>query len=771
MKELEFKKLFSKLSHIKALSTDSKFDEIVQNLVLFAIYNKGNEELKNENDIKKVILEYYGINIRTALIQPAVDKLLSSHKIVKDTSNKNLFLTETSKNEIEHKNATTSKIEESVKNNWFIEISKKYDFFIEEDFKELWKLLNMYLSAIFEKNGIQTLNFLNPSIVKDDLDYRSNILILESIFETKNKKITREIFEDTVNVFIQNADEVRAKYVSQLADATFTSFALLSDDETKKFLNGKFSEMRLFLDTNFIFGILDLHKNNEDSSAKEIIEELKRNNLPFKLMYHPETLNEFKRTFDSKSVLLKGTKWTKEISKIALETDQLSPVEELYHKQNMNDEIDPVIFLEKYDQVDMILNSLGLLEYNPRHQTNDEKYEIDNDVSEFQKFYDGNKNKKYKSYQNFKHDISVLREVRSLNAKKTKFLDAKAFFLSSDYTLGRFEKQYYKQDWEINFLVNPSIFLQLIRPFIENDYNSNKKFIDTFLISDFRSFDIDYSTTKSKTLQILNDNYYEASYEVKVGMLRDQVLLSKLEKAENDYQVKIRLIDNYIASKNSKLTEEISQIKKKYEGQKIHSEQLSEKKQKAEYHIKEIKTESVQKDIEKSNLEFEIENLKKDLNLEKSIRVSRENIDNWEIEKSDFLKLQKDTLINNLKIDSKYCNRPIFTLFTTIVVLPLFFKFFDNIKDFISLRKFFESDRAIIPFQYIDYLIPIGILLILIVIAFYEIIGRTYLTDKEKVKNGLKWKLAFNKEKKQLLINDKLRQLEEEYISINPKPN
>ncbi|STC94224.1 hypothetical protein [Chryseobacterium carnipullorum] len=105
--------------------------------------------------------------------------------------------------------------------------------------------------------------------------------------------------------------------------------------------------MRLFLDTNFIFGILDLHKNNEDSSAKEIIEELKKNDLPFKLMYHPETLNEFKRTFDSKSIFLKETKWTKEISKIALEINQLSPIEELYHKQNINDEIDPSLFFRK----------------------------------------------------------------------------------------------------------------------------------------------------------------------------------------------------------------------------------------------------------------------------------------------------------------------------------------------------------------------------------------------------------------------------------------
>ena len=75
MKELEFEKFFSKLSPIKALSSDSKFDEIVENLVLFAIYNSPEIPIKNDNDIKKIILDYYGLNIKTSLIQPSIDKL------------------------------------------------------------------------------------------------------------------------------------------------------------------------------------------------------------------------------------------------------------------------------------------------------------------------------------------------------------------------------------------------------------------------------------------------------------------------------------------------------------------------------------------------------------------------------------------------------------------------------------------------------------------------------------------------------------------------
>lgn len=96
----------------------------------------------------------------------------------------------------------------------------------------------------------------------------------------------------------------------------------------------------------------------------------------------------------------------------------------------------------------------------------------------------------------------------------------------------------------------------MIRPFIENDYSSNKRFIDTFSIPEFRSFEIDYSTTRSKALQILNDNYHNTSFETKVKILRDQVLLEKLEKANEDFEKQLIIIENQIAIENQILTQQ-----------------------------------------------------------------------------------------------------------------------------------------------------------------------------------------------------------------------
>ena len=608
MRKVDYKEVFSKLSHIKALSSDKKIDEIIQNLILFGIYNSGNT-IKTESDIRDCINNFYGIDIRLVLLRSNLDKLISLGKILKNSSSKELSVNSNIKKEIENNLSSNYLIEEEVKKKWFEVISSNYT--LEKDsLLKMWDILTEYFGELFEKNGIQTVNFLTSNILKKETDFNNNLSILDSILE-KNKTIQKSIFINCLNSFIQNADKTIAKYISQLADAAFTSYALMTDKQTKNFLNSKFTDMRLFLDTNFIFGILDLHKNNEDSSAKGIIEEIKRKNLPFKLVFHPETLNEFKRTIESKSYLIRNTKWTKEISRIAVtEIEKLSPLEELYHKQNMNEEIDPNIFLEKYEHIDIILQEMGLIEYFPKYISEQEEYDIETDIESYKNFLENNN--KVKPSLSLKHDIIVLREVRSLNSKKTKFLDAKAFFLSSDYVLGKFEKQHYKKDWEINMLVNPSVFLQLIRPFIENDYSSNKRFIDTFSIQDFRSFDIDYSTTRSKTLQILNDNYYDTSYETKVKILRDQVLLEKLQKAENDEKKKNNIIESFIAQENLILSQ-------KLEDTKHEKDSIIAKKIKAEVVIKDFKTQNQEKDQVINKLTEKLSDIEIELEKEKNV--------------------------------------------------------------------------------------------------------------------------------------------------------
>ncbi|ABG57327.1 hypothetical protein [Cytophaga hutchinsonii] len=602
MTQIDYKKAFSKLSHIKALSHDQKFDQIVQNLITLALNQKVEENPKNEAQVAARINDIYGMSIRLPIILSNIDKLLSLGEITKDPLSKQLHVTPVISNKLKQRLEVASQLENRVKIGWYNELKAFNPDISDETLNTLWECLESYLCNVFEQHGIQTLHLLNPNAKIEEDDQKSLTDIIENIIKENNDSLSKEILIASINQFITNADETRTNFISQLADSTFTSFALTSDAETVNFLNERYNNLQLFLDTNFIFGILDLHKNSEDASAREILEEVKKNRLPFRLAYHPETLAEFKRAFDARALHIRASKWTRETSRVAITVDGLSPLEELFHKQNIDNEIDTSVFLDKYDHVDIILKDLGLIEYTPQAFTSDEEYvDIESDIEKYQIFYDPLTNRKPKSYLGFKHDVVVIREVRRLNPRKTKFLESHAFFISSDYILAKFEKKHYRRNWEINYVVSPSVFLQLIRPFIENDYSSNKRFIDTFSIPELRAFEIDYSSTRSKALQILNDNYHDTSFETKVKILRDQVILEKLKKANDDFSVQLEIIENQISIENQILTKQKEEALNDIQKIQKEKDRIEEDKYKVE-----VEKETALTEIEIKNTELKV---------------------------------------------------------------------------------------------------------------------------------------------------------------------
>lgn len=743
MTQIDFKKVFSKLSHIKALSHDQKFDQVVQNLITYSIFN-ASSDLRSESEIVDTIKTIYGITIRLHIVQSNIDKLLSEGLITKDRVTKKISLSPTVGEKIEKRIHESIDLEKRVRDKWLLEISQVLDSIQPEKYDLLWKNLIDYLFNVFEQHGIETITLLNPSNNASSEDQKSLLVILDKVIAENKNEFEKEILALAINQFILKADQERTTYISQLVDATFTSFALTSDADTVNFLNNRLQNLLLFLDTNFIFGILDLHKNTEDASAKEILSEIKKNSFPFKLTYHPETLAEFKRAFDSKALFIKSTNWSKETSRLALEVDGLSPLEELYHKENINQNIDPEVFLDKYDHVDLIIKDLGLVEHHISKTSMYESVDLEEDISSYQSFYEAIRHRKPKSYQGFKHDIEVLREVRSLNQKKTKFLESKAFFISSDYVLSKFEKEHYKKRWEISFIITPSTFLQLIRPFIQNDYQSNKKFIDTFSIPDLRTFEIDYTTTRSKTLQILNDNYHDTSFETKVSILRDQVLLEKFDKLKSNQEAQLELIENRIAVENSLLSKgkQEAEIEIKKLSEEFQSLETSKNKveQEASQEINQLKTELV-----------EIKAILQKEQLEK-------NILEWENKKLEYINKCIIEKKSKYKADLKYSIWP----FISLVILGSYI--------FIVSRFYYPIKQFIVP----SYLSEIWFLIITIFFGIASVVElgyRSYVVDKTRMSEGLKWLTTFNiSKKKNKLIAKELQKFEDDYQLEFPRP-
>ena len=149
MTQIDYKKVFSKLSHIKALSHDQKFDQIVQNLITLALDQKIEQNPKNESQVANRIKEIYGISIRLPIILSNIDKLLSLGEIIKDPLSKQYHVTPLVSNKLKQRLEDASILEGSVKDKWHEELKNVTPELTTETLNKLWDCLRIYLCNVF----------------------------------------------------------------------------------------------------------------------------------------------------------------------------------------------------------------------------------------------------------------------------------------------------------------------------------------------------------------------------------------------------------------------------------------------------------------------------------------------------------------------------------------------------------------------------------------------------------------------------------------------
>jgi hypothetical protein len=146
------------------------------------------------------------------------------------------------------------------------------------------------MASAFKRHGAETVLLLDPANpvrteIRDTLS-----TYLDDAVKAHCDDITRETAFRLITGFFTDSPANRTRYIAQLLDGTFTYYAITVDQFAATYLKEGIAPLSLFLDTNFIFAILDLNDNPLKDVSLELLEVVKKHNLPFKLYYHEETL-------------------------------------------------------------------------------------------------------------------------------------------------------------------------------------------------------------------------------------------------------------------------------------------------------------------------------------------------------------------------------------------------------------------------------------------------------------------------------------------------
>jgi hypothetical protein len=369
----------------------------------------------------------------------------------------------------------------------------------------------------------------------------------------------RQALRDAVRDFFNTTTLDRTRYLAQLLDGTFTFFALSADDATSGFLRNSLPDLKLFLDTNFIFGLVGVNDDELNTIARELIEFIQVNGFPFVLYYHEKTLEEAERTLGAIGARLKSRIWPRAISAAAVQAGAGSAVELTYHRLNAKQGMDPDAFRARYGHVRVLLDELGLKIYRepPEDEAAQKRRWLL--VAEYDDFKKRVRPDRLRHYEALDHDVSVWISVQRLRTPGRSTLQSGAAFLSADHLLYRFDWEAKRQGGS-GSVVLPSQLLALLRPFVAMNPDFDRRFVQTFAIPEFRTSSTNYARTAARVLSYLA-SLQDLSQPTAVAILKDEILMTRVQKIRDESPDFKHEVDSAIVAANGRLQAENERLK------------------------------------------------------------------------------------------------------------------------------------------------------------------------------------------------------------------
>lgn len=581
-----FSQAFEQMCNFIAIAKTGNPRETIRGLVILCLLEFPRDNFVDPVHFCNSIETLFGVVIPSGQIVEALHDLEKS-EMISPQGNNTYRLNPTLIEPLRQKIEESKNLEGRVKSVWFEQLKITSPSLPEE---AAWKTLRSYLARTFRRHGIQAAALLDPTIdTPPEHDVSLSSILRDAIRENLSREHHTE-GERAVSDFLARVgtDMDRTRYVAQLADGAFNFYTLEVPAELADSLRANLNELTLFLDTNFLFGILDLHYNSQVDVSHDLLRAILKHKMPFKLRYHEATGKEMSNTIDHYGTLLRSRVWTSTLSRAASQTRNLSGIEQKFHERNAVRSIDAVEFLRPYEHFDQLLAEKNIKIFRP--SKNEEQARIDL-YHEYQEFLTSHR-RGDKSYETVMHDATVLEEARRLRSGSASTLEAGALIITCDYYLYRFDWESSRRNGHRACVLLPNIFWQILRPFVPVDQDFEKAFAETFALPEFRALGSGGGKACSKMLQILA-TYKDVPEQTAFKLLSNDLLLDRLKTTSDDKQfaaqVEVAFVDenrNLLEEKAS-LESQLKETRRQHETEAKSREQDREKYNREEARLKE----------------------------------------------------------------------------------------------------------------------------------------------------------------------------------------
>ncbi len=357
MQAPRFARSFRQLCQVAALAGSGRLEAVIDGL-LIVIMLYGDGPWKEALDWAGAIEQLFDLQINEDDMEAAIERARNQEVIKYNTFEQTFQLSQAAKTSAEQRISRAEELEKRVQANWLQQVGVLVPGLSSDS---LWRCLQLYMARAFAKHGADVLAVINGNleVADDDVQASMRSVLLDSINETGLQATTDEAVA-AIQKFFEEADSERSRYVSELVDSAFNLLALGSDPSSARLAANAIGKLRIMLDTNVVFGLIGAQESAEAATAKELMRLMKASDLQVDFLYHEKTLKELEFVISNIGGRLKSRHWTPSLSRtMLLYPGRMSSIEIHFHQQNAETPTSPQVFMGKYDNIRLLLDSLG----------------------------------------------------------------------------------------------------------------------------------------------------------------------------------------------------------------------------------------------------------------------------------------------------------------------------------------------------------------------------------------------------------------------------
>jgi len=566
---LDYDRAFNHLSQVLALSRTGKPPAVLDNLILTACTMTG-EHPSDPAAVGELLTICFGLTVASSQVETAVARLAGSNRLAR-TGDGKLAVAGDVEDEISTRQASAEKLEEGVRLEWLALVESEGIALPDRD--QAWRCLRKFMAVAFRAHGIRAAGLLTAHSGADSGASLPMASLLDEVLKVEECGPVADM-ATSIRLFFNTSSRDRTAYLAQYVDATFTFFALSVDEAASSYVRPTLPELKLFLDTNVLFGLLDLHDNPLGEVSKELVRFIQESGFPYKLYVHEVTLKEAQRTVSAIGDRLRGRRWTPELSLAALRMPyQLTGVEKRYHELNSQSPLELAVFLSRYEHIQELLQDKGV---NLFREPMGEPYSTEEKallIADYNAFVSQRRPDRKIRYEALDHDMALW---LSVDAKRTpdpeNALESGALLLTNDYTFNWFDRSEAERGRPA-MVVLPNQLLQVLRPFGRPSEDFDQRFVESFAIPEFRTAYSDYGETASQVLSFLSA-YSDLPTATAVRILSKEVLLDRLRGMDEESAEFGQLIESAVMEDNAALVSENQTLRQAHQAEKARLEQL-----------------------------------------------------------------------------------------------------------------------------------------------------------------------------------------------------